>query len=124
MNFSDVLGLVITLFVLLYTVFKKVGKERQIREEIKETHFPGQHQKPIEEKKNEHRAVHKVESHPLPPVKKIKKKPLDVVKHDAYDILWMENQSKVKMLLKEMPSKKNMIIIQEVLGPPKAFRQP
>lgn len=116
MDISNYIGVIIAIVVMLYVTFKQVRKVFSQSEE--------ESQEATRRTTPSRKASHRIETRERVEQREARKpsvqeKPIEK-RHDAYTIYYKPSTSRGRLLLDRLPSKREMVVLSEIIGPPRS----
>lgn len=117
MNWEELIGFLISIAAFLFLMFRGVFKERQrvLEEETEEELIP--EPPPVKKVKKKHS---------LPPPRLPERSIVsshyeELAKSTPYEVVGKAGSSRVHRILSTLKSKKDMVVLKEIIGPPKGL---
>ncbi len=121
---NDLIGLLLSVGVFIFLMIRSALKKNQPEDEDEEVEIPPPPPRPVKKQK----------FHPPQAPQKPKKQTIEerysensivsgrFAHAEAYEVIGKEHPSRARQLIRQLKSKKDMVILNEIIGPPKGFR--
>lgn len=117
MRFDELIGLLITVGAFIFMVIRGALKEKDAEEVEEEAPRPP----PIKIRKKKHQESPSIYKEPKKP-SMVSQHYLDLAKSTPYEVAGKSTPSAAHRLLGNLKSKKDMVILREIMGPPKGLQ--